>query len=249
MHGATEIAPANIGDLLHYGQQASPQALCLPHELGARGLRQIESLPMREHHLARGELLFRQGHGLHALYLVTRGVFKTALVDSMGQSQIMGFHYPRQILGLDAFHSRQHICMASVIIDSAVRVLPLHCLNAVIHEVPALQETLSRLLSQSLAEHEQLLMIVNRRSADQRVAILLFSLACRLGRDGRAARELTLPMSRADFGNYLGLAVETVSRALRELQEAGLITRAGRRTLYILDHERLGQYITEPEEN
>jgi CRP/FNR family transcriptional regulator len=76
-----------------------------------------------------------------------------------------------------------------------------------------------------------------RRQADERVAIFLHDLLQRLRRPD-SPPALTLPMSREDVGRYLGLALETVSRALTRLQEEGLIQVAGR-TVRILDEPRL----------
>lgn len=231
---------ATISQLLCYSRDANIEELCSPQALGSDGLKQIESLPMRERQLQRGELLFRQGHGLHSLYLVTRGGLKTAILDSEGRMQIVGFHFPGELLGLDAFHTRAHICAASAMIASTVRVLPLHRLHEAMALAPVLHDTLERLLSKTLAEHEQLLMVVNRRTATTRVAILLFSLSCRLGQQGCAARELNLIMSRAELANYLGLTKETFSRAVRTLRLAGLVQGSGKR-ITIIDPDRLAR--------
>lgn len=231
----------HISELLRSSREASIQELCLPHSLGPKALIQLEGGASRERRLRRGERLFRQGHGLHALYVVTRGLLKTVIVDREGREQITGFHFPYELVGLDALHIREHVCMAVAVKASGVRVLPLHRLEDAMQRVPALREAIGRLIGKVLVEHEQLLMVVNQRSAVERVAILLFSLACRLGRDDQASTTISLGMSRAEIANYLGLAPETVSRAIRKLQHAGILEGRGKH-MRIVDPARLAEW-------
>ena len=83
----------------------------------------------------------------------------------------------------------------------------------------------------SLADAYDRLLTLGRKTADERVASFLLELA-RIAPDGKAIR---LTMSRADIGDYLGLTVSTVSRALAGLKQAGLIDIAGPRVLLLLD--------------
>ncbi|AWN17174.1 helix-turn-helix domain-containing protein [Salinisphaera sp. LB1] len=213
-----------VADLLHYSRNASIHELCLPHSLSPLALPQLGDEVWRERQLVRGETLFRQGHGMHALYCVTYGLLKTVIVDNEGREQITGFHFPTELVGLDALPRREHVCMASAVTASRVRVLPLHRLQEAMHQAPALRDAFVDLVGRALAQHEQLLLVVNQRRSIERLAILLLSFSCRLGRNGRAATVLRLPMSRAEIANYLGLTQETVSRAFRRLQTAGMLT-------------------------
>ncbi|RJS93686.1 helix-turn-helix domain-containing protein [Salinisphaera sp. Q1T1-3] len=224
----TQGPPLQLSELLVYGQNASVQQLCSPHTLDDNVLTQLAALPMREIKLARGQTLFRQGHGLHGLYIVTEGLLKTTLVDAQGRHQITGFHFPGELVGLDAFHNREHLCMATSIEPSTVRVFALHRFNETMARLPGLYDALASVLSKNLAEHEQLLMVVNQRDASARVAIFLFSLACRLGRNGQVASDLILAMPRADIANYLGLTTETISRAIAALRQTDIIEGRGK---------------------
>ncbi|WP_111748427.1 helix-turn-helix domain-containing protein [Salinisphaera orenii] len=228
-----------LENLLSRGRDASVDALCRPHVLGDQGRRQLDSLPVRRRAVAADDLLYRPGDGLHAVYLLTAGLLETALINLDGDRQVTGFHFPGKLVGLDAFQAREHVCSASATVDSSVQVLPVHRLNALIRQVPALSETLTRVLSENVTEHEQLLMMINTQTAHQRVACLLFSFACRLGRNNHAASDLYLAMSRASMASYLGLAVETVSRALQALENDNILARDGNRRIHILDHDAL----------
>jgi len=230
-----------ISDLLRMSREASIHELCLPHALSPQALEELKKSGARARELKRGERLFRQGYGLHAVYAVSAGLLKTVMVDSEGREQIIGFHFPRDLVGLDALHHRAHVCMATAVVASRVCVIPLHALEQTQTQAPALRGAFERLISKALAEHEQLLMVVNQRSAVERIAVLLFSLACRMGQNEEPATELSLPMPRTDIGNYLGLATETVSRAIHDLQTAGVLEGHGKH-LRIVDPRRLAEW-------
>lgn len=236
-----EVSAPRVEDLLRASREAGVQELCLPHSLGPESLIRLDGKATSIRQLKRGEILFRQGYALHALYMVTVGLLKTLITDGKGQEQITGFHFPAELVGLDAFHNRQHMCMAVAIVPSIVRVMPLHQLvEAMATQASTLHEALERLISRTLAGNEQLLMVINQRTSFERVAILLFSLACRLGHNGRAATSFPLLRSRAEIANYLGLATETISRAITRLHEEGVLKASGKQ-IQIIDPDRLGQ--------
>lgn len=227
-----------VSDLLRYSRNASINEMCLPHALSSLAMSQLDDEVSRERRLARGERLFRQGHGMHALYCVTEGVLKTVIVDDEGREQITGFHFRTELVGLDALPRREHVCMATAITASCVRILPLHRLQEAIQHAPALRDALVYLVGRVLAQHEQLLLVVNQRNSIERVAILMLSFSCRLGFDGHIASTFRLSMSRAEIANYLGLAQETVSRAFQRLEKVGILAVRGKQ-LRIIDAARL----------
>jgi CRP/FNR family transcriptional regulator len=81
-------------------------------------------------------------------------------------------------------------------------------------------------------------MLLSKKSADDRIASLLLSISARQQRRGLSAQRIRLPMSRYDIANYLGLAVETVSRIFTRFQQQGMLAVEGRE-IEILDRESL----------
>jgi CRP/FNR family transcriptional regulator, anaerobic regulatory protein len=79
------------------------------------------------------------------------------------------------------------------------------------------------------------MMQMGHKSARQRIADFLVSMAERMGNSSNGACRLILPMSRRDIGDSLGLTIETVSRQFSELREAGLIETQGRSLVRLLD--------------
>lgn len=221
--------PQLVRDLLNHGRQVSLQQLCLPHDLDAAAVNELGTSIGREIRLTAGETLYRQGQTLEALYVVAQGVLKTVLVDGGESDQITGFFFPRELLGLDALHDHRHVCTAIAIDESVVNVIPMYQLEHTLLEAPALRDGIERLLAKELTEHEELLAVVNQRSALERVAVFFFSLSCRLGNNGVAATEFSLALRRAEIANYLGLATETASRAIGSLRARGILSGYGKR--------------------
>jgi CRP/FNR family transcriptional regulator len=83
-------------------------------------------------------------------------------------------------------------------------------------------------MSREIQEDQQLMLLLSKKTAEERIASLLLSLSSRLRRRGLSGERFRLPMSRGDMGNYLGLVVETVSRVLTRLQNNEVLKIQGR---------------------
>ena len=83
-------------------------------------------------------------------------------------------------------------------------------------------------MSREIVRDEEMLMMLGRMSAEERLASCLMSFSRRLARLGGPPAEFKLSMSRQDLGDYLGLALETVSRLLSRFHDEGLIEVHGR---------------------
>jgi CRP/FNR family nitrogen fixation transcriptional regulator len=81
-------------------------------------------------------------------------------------------------------------------------------------------------------EHKLLL---GRKSAMERVVAFLLDMDRRLA----VAGVLALPMCRRDIGDYLGLTLETVSRALSQLHAQGVLGFSGARQIVLRNRQRL----------
>ena len=95
-----------------------------------------------------------------------------------------------------------------------------------------------RLMSREITKENKLLLTINKRSAEERIATFLVSLSSRFHKLGYSAKEFNLPMSRQDIGNYLGLTIETVSRLFTKFQKSGII-KIDKKTILIIDMQTL----------
>lgn len=188
--------------------------------------------------LHRGDHLFRTTESFKNVYTVRSGAIKTYVILESGEEQVIGFHTPGDVVGLDAIESGHYVCNAIVLDTSCVCPLPFEQVCHMSMRSPELQERLVHTLSRRIVDHEGLLLILGQKNADQRMAAFLLHLSARQRRLGLSPVDVHLPMSRADIASYLALAVETVSRVLTRLQEAGYLD-VERNLVRIVDRQRL----------
>ncbi|MET0332482.1 MAG: helix-turn-helix domain-containing protein, partial [Dyella sp.] len=152
--------------------------------------------------------------------------------------QVLGFHLPGEWVGLDAISSGKHTCEAQALERTGYCELPYAKLQSLAAETPSVQHQLMRVISREILNDHQHLVLMGKPLAQQRVAIFLKSLSQRYQRLQRDSKVLTLSMSRSDIASYLGLVIETVSRALTRMEKMGVLT-VKRRSIEILQPEQL----------
>ncbi len=207
----------------------SLQELCLPVGIHRDEVERLDAIVRRRRPRERGAHVFHLGDAFGALYAIRSGSVKTYALTEDGGEQITGFHMPGEIIGLDAIAAGHHPVAARALETTSLCEIPFPRLEELALKVPGLSRQLLRIMSRELHADEGLLTLLGKRSAEERLAALLLSLSTRLERRGFSAREFHLSMSRNDIGNYLGLAVETVSRLFTRFQQHGLISVQGKR--------------------
>ena len=237
----------DIAALRRSCSQCSLQQLCLPAGISREDLQHLDELVRRRRPLSRGDALFQVGAPLRALYVARQGAFKTTALSEDGSVQVIGFHLPGELMGLDALGGGAHRCDAEALEPAEVCEVPMADLGRVAAQIPSLQQQFLRIIGQSMGRDQDHLEMMGRRHANERVALFLHNLSERLSRLERSADHITLPMSREDIASYLGLVIETVSRTFSRLQESGVIAVRGRK-VQILDQARLKLLAHDPEE-
>ena len=227
--------------------RCSLQQLCLPAGFSASDLNRFDELVKHRRPLARGEFLFRMGAPLSSLHVARDGAFKTLALSEEGDLQVIGFHLPGELIGLDAMGTGFHRCDAVALVPASVCEVPFNELGRIAAQVPELQRQLLRFMGERMNRDQQHVEMMGRRHASERLAMFLHSVSERFRELGKPADEFSLPMSRDDNASYLGMVIETVSRTFSKLQNDGMISVRGRQ-LRILDHTRLSQIVHEPEQ-
>ena len=212
--------------------------LCLPLGLDQADLSLLDSVIKRKEIYRRGEVLFRPGEALDYVYAIRSGSVKTYVSTGDGRVQITGFHIAGELLGLSALASRQFSSEASALETVSVCKVEISRLDEVAQKIPSIQYQMLRIMSGQIRQDEELMLLLGKRTAEERLAEYLVSLSRRFASRNYSGTQFRLSMSRLDIGNYLGLAEETVIRILRRFQEAGLIT-TDRRNVHLNDIERL----------
>lgn len=194
--------------------------LCLPRGLSPEEIQRFEQIVHRSRPIQPAEHLFRAGDEFRSIASVRTGCFKSYVVDHDGQEQVLGFHLPGEIIGLDAIHSQRHTANVVALDTSAVCGLTFESMSGMARQMPELQAELFRLMSQRISELE---VSAGDLSADERIARFLLSLSARFARRGYSETEFMLAMSRRDIASYLRLATETVSRVFARFQKSGVL--------------------------
>jgi CRP/FNR family transcriptional regulator len=225
--------------------QCSLHVLCLPAGVDSGDLQRLDDIVRSRRPLAQGETLFRAGQPLGALYVAREGAFKTVALSQDGETQVIGFHLPGELMGLDALGGGAHACDALALTRATVCEIPMAQLEHVCQQLPGLQHQLLRIIGQGIQRDQTHMEMLGRRQASERMALFLHGLAERYRLLGRPSDMFVLPMSREDIASFLGMVIETVSRTLTRMQDDGLISVRGRQ-LQILDPARLDALVHGP---
>ena len=202
--------------------------LCLPDGMRDADVAELERIVSRSRPVRRGGTVFRVNEPFRAIFVPRSGALKTYTLGSDGSEQIIGFHLPGDIIGLDGMVEHRHQVTAEVLELASMCEVPFDLLESTAARLPALQHQLMRLMSRDIAGKEQQLLTLGDHSPERRLALLLLDLSHRYAHRGFSASEFNLPMSRQDIGAYLRLAAETVSRAFGKLQRQRLVKVEGR---------------------
>jgi len=209
-------------------KNCSLHQLCLPIGIGEEDMERLEQIITRRRPIKRGEHLFNQGDRFRSIYAIRAGSIKTYTVSDDGSEQVTGFHLPGELVGLDAVINDQHPCGAKALETTSFCEIPFEQLEHLAGELASLRHQLLRIMGKEIVAEQDLLMLLGKKTAEARLATFLLSLSGRFKERGFSAVEFRLTMSRNDIGNYLGLAVETVSRLFTRFQEQGLVIADGK---------------------
>jgi CRP/FNR family transcriptional regulator, anaerobic regulatory protein len=217
--------------------------LCIPTGLDAQELDRIDQLVDTRYRVKRGAALFYQGEKFTSLFAVRVGFFKTCISTEDGRSQVTGFHMSGEVLGWDGIEHDKHGCDAIALEDSEVCVIAFEMLEALSREVQTLQRHVHKIMSREMVHEHSVMLLLGSMHAEERVAAFVLNLIERLSSRGLSQTELLLRMTRQEIGSYLGLTIETVSRAFSKLSAAGIL-QVKQRDIQILDAQALRRMVT-----
>jgi CRP/FNR family transcriptional regulator len=209
-------------------QNCSLSELCIPFSLNNQELDSLDDIINRKRPIHKGDKVFNDGEKLHSLYAIRSGTFKTFTIDENGEEQITGFHLPGDVLGFDAIIENSHPSFAQAMETSMVCEIPYENLDQLTNTMPKLRKQILRMMSGEIKNDQQMLMLLNHKNAEQRLANFILSLSERFSNRGLSATEFRLTMTRSEIGNYIGLTVETISRLLNRFQKSELISVSGK---------------------
>jgi CRP/FNR family transcriptional regulator, anaerobic regulatory protein len=219
--------------------------LCLPRGLDKNEVEMLDSIITRGRPLQRGEYLYRPGDKLTGLFVVRSGSLRSYASAAGGGEQTVGFYLPGELVGLDGLEHDRYTCSAIALETTTVCELPITRLGELCGTLPSLHKQMLRLVGKEVSSDHETLLMLGSQNAEQRLATFLLSLSERFSKRGFSATEFKLSMSRNDIADFLGIAVETVSRQFSSFQRQGII-RVSQRFVQILDPARLRARIADP---
>ncbi len=211
---------------------------CLSKELHDKDLQRLSQKIKQRHPLHRGESLVMMSDEFVSLFIVRSGFFKSYLLSCDGEQQIVGFFMPGDVLGVDAINMKQHRYTIEALDTASVCTLSFHDYELLLNDTPKLQRWLLKSISRQVICEQEMLLMLGKMTAEQRVAHFILDMHSRTTANSRTNSTANLPMSRTDIANYLGLAVETISRLLTRLQNKGVLMISGK-SVTITDFTRL----------
>jgi len=183
-------------------------------------LRELEHLS-RHAHFASGETVFAQEEITTSFYNLLEGVLRLYKLLPDGRRQIVGFALPGDFLGMTA--SARHGFSADAIGPVTVCRFSKSPLAHFIEDKPHLLRRINELTVRELNQAQEHMVLLGRRSAEERVASFLIGWRDRLAQLRGPSETVPLPMSRMDIADFLGLTIETVSRTFTKLERDGVI--------------------------
>ncbi len=199
------------------------RSACFPGHLNDEITSEINRIAHGRGPVARGETIFNTGDAFQCVYSVRSGALRTSMIDRTGAEQVIGFTLPGEIAGLESLGSGQH-CTRSIALErTTVCAIPVDRLLAVAQAHPGLQQRVHQLAGGIIRRGHAHFRELGRLNAHQRLLLFLADLLARYRAAGFATDEIHLPMYREDIANYLGVALETISRMMTRLAEEGVI--------------------------
>ena len=187
---------------------------------------------MARRHVAKGQSLMVEGEPNECLYVVTEGSFRLSKHLEDGRRQVTGFLFKGDFAGVRSMEATAYT--AEALEDSVVCYFPHGYLDEIAKSAPGIKD---RLIARGQTEYHKAqdhIVLLGKRSAEERVMSFLELLAKTIGADqGPSQCLIPLPMPRQDIADYLGLRLETLSRTLAALRQTGRIGEIARRFVVI----------------
>jgi CRP/FNR family transcriptional regulator, nitrogen fixation regulation protein len=192
-----------------------------PKFLGEHGSLTRTQFILSEFKYSRGAEIFGESEPAEYVYQVIEGAVRSYKLLSDGRRQIGAFHLVGDIFGLE--NGALHRFTAEAIVDTIVRLAKRESLEHVAEADALVARELLTMTTSNLQHAENHMLLLGRKTSLERVTAFLLEMDRRLS----AADVMALPMSRRDIADYLGLTLETVSRALSCLHERGFLDFIG----------------------
>lgn len=185
---------------------------------------------LEQRRLEAGATLYMAGQKRSSVWVISSGALKTCELDVDGREQVVGFHGPGDVLGLERIEVPEHRGFALALEPTSVCRIPVDRLIARLSSMPELWREVLGIAGRQLASAREVHRVLGQLQTGQRLAWFLLDSSGPRRVNCQCSGELViqLPMQRQDIASFLGMTLETVSRSFSALQREGLIEVQGR---------------------
>lgn len=243
MIAAAAARPSSLPSVaaLDYGGEVTDCATCVVRNRAICASLDADELALlgklgRRHRLRAGHSLLWEGDDAPLVANVMDGVLKLAVAAADGREQIVGIVFPSDFIGRP--FGKESPYSATAITDVEVCVFHRASFDDFTSAHPDLQHKLLRRTLDELDRARHWMMLLGRKSAEEKVASFLLEMSERLSGqacDADAQRGFELPFGRQQIADILGLTIETTSRQLTRMRANGLVDLPSRREIVIND--------------
>jgi CRP/FNR family transcriptional regulator len=171
-----------------------------------------------------GKRIHTIGQHFDTLYIVNSGFLKTVVFADDGKEQILNFPMKGDVLGIDGICTLSHVSETIALSNCDLISVPYKTFSTLGRTFEGLDQSMLSVISRELVRDQVMISMLTGLGAEAKVARFLTNLAERFIQLGYSGKIFNLRMTRNEIANYLGLALETVSRTLSAFHEMGLIT-------------------------
>ena len=197
----------------------------------------LDTVVSRKKKISKDQILFDAGEEFRGIFAVKSGTFKTVIPLTGDRAQIVDFHIPGELIGLDAINAETYLHRVVAAENSSICEMDLEVLKKLEGKFTDFQASLILALARKVRLDQHQALLISAKSAEQRLAVFLTGLSSRLQMHGLPTNQFRLPVSRKEIANYLGMATETVIRTFKAFEQKGLIETQARNIKLIKNKE------------
>ncbi len=188
--------------------------------------------------ISAGQTVMWEGDDATIVANVIEGTLKLSASTGDGREQIVGLVYPSDFIGRPFGRSTPHSVTA--LTDARLCLFTRGAFDGFARAHPELGHRLLQRTLDDLDRARGWMLLLGRKSAQEKIATFLLDMSRRLAGEGEAPLDsFALPLSRQQVADVLGLTIETVSRQFTDMKRGGIVALPNRRTVQILDRDRL----------
>lgn len=176
----------------------------------------IENIIQSHNPTEKGQCIYEAGQAFKHLYTVHSGMFKSVYLTPQGDERIVEVFIPGQVMGFDGIRDGHYKTTVKAVSSGSVCTIPFNQLNQLAFKHKAIQDRLLKMMSEKILQFE---ISHSEFNAEQKIIHFIFKVSDLYDSRGFSAMQFPFPISQRDLANYLGLAEETLSRALAKLRK------------------------------